>query len=230
MNSEAYTYILIASIAGGIAGVLVMWNRKRSQVAGASRLRGFIVLAVGTVASGCALLAFAKAFGAGSPGYSVIATIMVTGWVAVLQTVAPLPVPPFIFRARKTEAAVYRVRWTGVRLFGAFLRRTPLRHLGGQVYLSSANRDPQTVLRGIRDAEAVHLWALVFCCPLLVFWGLEGWWRSMVWSAAVHLPLNIYPVLHLRHVTGRVEAYVAKCEKRKGYQFQRTANSQDAAR
>jgi hypothetical protein len=55
MNPEAYRHILVASIAGGLAGALVMWNRTRSQTAGENKLRQLAVLIVGTVASVCAV-------------------------------------------------------------------------------------------------------------------------------------------------------------------------------
>ncbi len=210
MDPAAYVYVLVASIAGGCAGALVMWNRKRSQIAGESRLRRVVVLAIGTAASASALVAFTKAFGNYSNIHAAIVMILMTGWVAVVQSVAPLPVPGSVLRVRAGEFAVLRTPWAGVRLFGAFLRNTPLRHLGGRVYLSDVGRHPLTVLRGLQDAEAVHLWALLACCPWLVFWALHGRWMSIVCGLAVHVPLNIYPVLHLRYATWRITRLMAR--------------------
>jgi hypothetical protein len=215
MNPDAYRQILVASTAGGLAGALVMWNRKRSQTAGENTLRRLTVLTVGTAAFACALIAFTKAFGAQSQIYAAMVVIVITGWASVLSSVAPVPVPRFLLRVRAGEVAILRLPWTGVRLFGAFLRSTPLRHLGGRVYLSEVGRNPLTVLGGIHDAQRVHIWALLFCCPWLVFWAMKGWWMSIVWGLAVHVPLNIYPVLHLRYVTGRVEGYMARMRRRK---------------
>ena len=210
MNPDAYRHILVASIAGGIAGALVMWNRKRSQIAGENNLRRFTVLTIGTAASACALFAFTKAFGDHSQIYAAMVMILITGWAAMLLSVVQLPVPRFVLRVRIGEFAVLRSPWTGVRSFGALLRSTPLRHLGGRVYLSDVGRDPLAVLRGIHDAEVVHIWALLFCGPWLVFWGLQGLWMSIVSGLAVHVPLNVYPILHLRYVTWRIEGYVAR--------------------
>jgi hypothetical protein len=210
MNPDASGYILIASLAGGLSGALVTWNRKRAQVAGASRLRQVTVMAVGTAASVGALVAFAKAFGLSSSIYAGMASITITGWAAVLQSTARLPVPRSALHVRSWELAVLRSSWSGVRLFGAILRKTPLRRLGGRVYLSEVGGDTQVVLRGIDDAEAVHVWALVCCAPWLVFWGITGLWMSVGVGLAVHLPLNIYPILHLRYVTGRIERYAAR--------------------
>jgi hypothetical protein len=213
MNPDAYEHILVASIAGGLGGALVMWNRRRSQTAGENKLRRLAVLTLGTAALACALIAFTKAFGAQSHIYAAMVMILITGWAAVLNSVAPLPVPRFILRVRAGEFAILRAPWTGVRLFGAFLQSTPLRHLGGRVYLSEVGQNPQAVLGGIHDAQRVHIWALLFCCPWVVFWGMEGRWMSIGWGLAVHVPLNIYPVLHLRYVTWRLEGYLAKMRR-----------------
>ncbi len=210
MNPEAYRHILVASTAGGLAGALVIWNRRRSHTAGKNKLRRLVVLTLGTAAFACALIAFNKAFDTQSHIYAAMVMIIITGWSAVLNSVAPLPVPQFVLRVRAGEFAILRAPWTGVRLFGALLRSTPLRHLGGRVYLSEAGRNPLAVLDGIHDAQRVHTWALLFCCPWLVFWGLKGEWISIGWGFAVHVPLNIYPVLHLRYVTWRLEKCVTR--------------------
>ncbi len=209
MNLAVYGHILVATLAGGFAGILVMWDRKRCQIAGESKLRRLTVSTFGTMASACALFAFTKALGARSQLYAAVVTMAMTGWTAVLQ----LPVPRFVLRVRPGEFAFLRSPWTGVRSFGAFLRNTPLRHLGGQVYLSAVGRDPRAVLRGLHAAEAVHIWALLLCCPWFVFWGVQGWWRSLLWGLAIHVPLNVYPILHVRYACWRLEGYVAKTRR-----------------
>jgi hypothetical protein len=80
------------------------------------------------------------------------------------------------------------------------------------VYFSDAGRDPQAVLIGVHAAETVHIWALLFCCPWLVFWGVQGRWMSIVCGLATHVPLNVYPILHLRYVSWRIERYMTRTE------------------
>jgi hypothetical protein len=215
MNPEAYRYVLLASIAGGFTGALVMWNRKRSQVAGENSLRRFLVLALGTAASACALFAFTRAFAEHSRIYAVTIMILISGWAAVVNSVVQVRFPRFVLRVGTTEFSVLRSPWTGVRAFGALLRSTPLRHLGGRVYLSVAGRDPGAVLRGVHDAEAVHILALLFSCPWLVFWGMHGQWKPLFWALVVHLPLNVYPILQLRLVTWRIEGHLARMRRSK---------------
>lgn len=197
-------------MAGGLVGVLVMWGRKCSQTGRLSKLRQLAVLTLGTAASACALIAFTKALGSRSHLYAATAMILVTGWTALLNSVVPLSVPTFVRRVRAREFAVLRAPWTGVRLFGAVLRTTPLRHLGGRVYLSQVGRNPLAVLGGIRDAQAVHIWALLLSCPLLLFWIMQRRWTSLACGLAVHLMLNIYPILHLRYVTWRLERFAGR--------------------
>jgi hypothetical protein len=137
--------------------------------------------------------------------------------VAVLQSVVQLPVPGVDFAVRPGEFKVLRSVWTGVRAFGALLRHTPLRHLGGRVYLSTAGRDPGAILRGLHTAEGVHLWALLCCCPWLMYWGLRGSWMPLLLGLCVHVPLNIYPILHLRYVNWRIDACLAKRQRREPF-------------
>ena len=87
------------------------------------------------LALGGALLAFRRVFGSHSPPHAVMVMVLVTAWAAVLQSVVPLPVPAPLLRVSAREFALLRFPGTGVRGFGALLRHTPLRHLGGEVFL-----------------------------------------------------------------------------------------------
>lgn len=213
MNSGAYWYILLASISGGLGGVLVMWNRKRAQISGPNTVRRCAVLFSGTAASASALFFFNKAFAEQPNAYAAIVVIVMTAWVAVVRSVLQLRLPRFVLRVRTGEFAILRARWTGVRLFGRLLRITPLRHLGGRVYLSDVGRNALAVLRGIYEAEEVHFWALLLSCPWLGLWGMQGRWMAVVCGVAVHIPLNVYPLLHLRYVTGKIEQHVARARR-----------------
>jgi hypothetical protein len=210
LNSKTYGLILVASLAGGLTGALVTWNRKRSQMAGESAARRLAVLVLGTGASASAVVAFGQAFGTGSAMYGALVIVAVTGWVAVVRSGGvPLPVPLSLLKGRPIELAILGAPWTGVRLFGMLLRSSPLRHLGGRVFLLGLGRDPRAVLPGIYDAERIHWWALLASCPWLIWWGTQGTWMLITVALAVHLPLNAYPVLHLRYVSGRIERCLA---------------------
>ena len=122
MNPDVYWYALVATVAGGLTGALVLWNRQRSQTAGEDRLRRMAGLLAGTAASAWALAAFTKAFRGHERIYAAMVMILIAGWVAGLHSVVPLSVSRAVQRVRTGEFAFLRAPWTGVRLFGAFLR------------------------------------------------------------------------------------------------------------
>lgn len=200
----------VANLAGGLTGVLVMWNRMCSRTGRRSKLRHFAVLTLGTAASASALIAFTKVLGPKSNLYAATIVILITGWTAVLNSVVPVSIPPLARRARAREFAVLGAPWTRVRSFGSLLRTTPLRHLAGQVYLSQSGGSPLPVLGGIREAQAVHLWAHLLSCPCILYWVMQRQWTSLICRIAIHAPLNVNPVLHLRHVSLRLERLVGR--------------------
>lgn len=208
MDPETYCWIAAGSIMGGFTGALVMWNRARGRVGREDRWRRVLVFALGTALAGCQLVAFTKALAKYPPVLGATVVMLVTSWVAVVQTVMRLPIPRFLRKAGNIEAALLRTPWIGVRGFGRLLRSTPLRRLGGRVYLSEAGCDAQSVLDGIGDAERVHLWALLGSVPWLVSWGLRGDWIAVASGLVVHLPLNVYPTLHLRYVAWRLDRHL----------------------
>ena len=214
MPIDSAMLVMPASFAGGAVGMLAFWNR-RPRKGRESNLLQIAVLLTGSGAFVVSLLLFAKAFGAGSVLFAVTVALLVGGWTGMLRTVVPLGLPAWILKVRRGEFAVLRWRWAGVPLFGAALRSTPLRHLGGSVYLSQCANDSACVLRGIRAAEEVHAWSVLFCLPWLVYWCWQGWWFSVGASLAVHALLNVYPVLHLRLTRGRMERCAARFARRK---------------
>jgi len=208
MTPEAMIHLLSASLAGGLAGFLVLWNRRQPGHPPSGRRGRFIILFLGTLATGVAVRSFALALGAHSRTFAVVVLILVAEWAALLQSAVQLPVPTQFLRVGARESALLRSPWVGVRAFGAILRHTPLRKLGGSVYLGNGCLEPRAVLLGIHTAERVHLWALLLSLPWLVAWALLGYWGSVGWGLALQLPLHVYPLLHLRHATGRVERHL----------------------
>ncbi len=206
---ESAILVLPASLAGGVLGLLTAGNRQPGRHR-ESRLTQVAVLLMGTVAFLLATVLFGKVFGPGSVAFAVTATLLVAAWTGVLQTVWRLRLPASVFKVRPKEIALRRSRWTGVRPFGMLLRRTPLRHLGGAVYLSNCGGEARCVLRGLEAAEEVHVWSLVFCSPWVIAWCLKGWWWAVGSSLALHVVLNLYPILHIRLTRSRLEGWLNK--------------------
>ena len=217
MHFDSSFLVIPASVAGGAVGMLAFWNR-RPRKDGENNLLQIAVLLMGSVAFGVSLLLFAKAFGASSAVFAVTVTMLVAAWTGMFHTVVPLRLRASSLKVGRREFALLRWRWTGVPLFGLTLRSTPLRHLGGAVYLNQCAKDSARVLRGIQEAEEIHVWSMLFCSPWLVFWCLRGWWFSVASSLTVHALLNAYPILHLRLTRGRMERYAARLAHRKRVQ------------
>lgn len=194
--------------------MLAFCNR-RPRKDGEGNLLQIAVLLTGSLAFVASLLLFAKAFGASSAIFAVTVTVLVAAWTGMFHTVVPLGLPASIRKVGRREFAGLRRRWTGVRLFGVALRSTSLRRLGGSVYLTQCANASACVLRGIQQAEEIHVWSVLFCAPWLVFWCLQGLWFSLGSSLAVHALLNVYPVLHLRLARGRMEKHAARFTHRK---------------
>ena len=204
--------VMPASLAGGALGLLAYWNR-RTVRHGQNRVRQLTVLLVGTAAGATALFLFGRVFGASSAAFAVTATVLVSAWVAVVHTAWQLPLLESLAQVGPREFALLRSLWAGVTLFGAVLRNTSLRHLGGAVYLRDCGRDPVAISRGIRDATAVHVWAFVFGLPWLAYWAWQQWWLSVALSLAIQALFNVYPVLHLRLTNERLNRCAAKLQR-----------------
>lgn len=205
--------IIAASLASGTLSLIAVWNR-RPRKRGDNFLIQTAVLLVGSAAALLSGWLFMKALGIRSTLFALVITLLVTAWIAAVHTVIRLPIPTWISKVTKAELAVLRQPWTGVRGFGRVLRHTPLRHLGGRVYLAQCSNDSTQVLRGIQEDEEIHCWSLLLGVPWLMYWLVQGLWWSVAMSFAVQLLWNIYPVLHLRLTRGRMEHYRARHEDR----------------
>ncbi len=165
-----------------------------------------VTLLVATVlAFGVSMLMMQSAVGLASPWMALMAVFCFLGLAKVADPIYALKVPASVRELRPWElrGAVYRK--VGVPAFGALLRNTPLRVLNTTVYVSGNHRDPLLVLRQVESAEACHFWAAMLLTPYLVWCALSGRWVVLGAFLAVQIVLNMYPILHLRSVRGRLE-------------------------
>jgi hypothetical protein len=89
--------------------------------------------------------------------------------------------------------------------FGGLLRGTPLRLLNRDVYLKGCAADPRRLAAELEAAEASHFWAAVLVVPWMVHAAIVGTWRGLFWVSLAQVLINVYPILHLRLVRGRLE-------------------------
>jgi hypothetical protein len=197
------TPVLVSVVVTGI--VLYLSTRG----AGGSKARAWAAMAVVALAFAASLAACASFFGYDSPVFGVGLVTAVLGLVASGRSVAPLPRPgDHPVAGWETDGVVFRI--LGIDLFGAMLRRRPLRYLNPVVYVRAQRRDLAALAASMLAAERIHFWALVLTAPFIICWMWRGSMALLAWVAAFHLLMNIYPILHLRRARGRVERVIRR--------------------
>ena len=68
--------------------------------------------------------------------------------------------------------------------------------------------EPAKVQYQIEGAEAAHFWAAALLVPYMVFAGVQNWWSVVGWLMVVQVVGNVYPILHLRWVRGRLQRII----------------------
>jgi glycosyl-4,4'-diaponeurosporenoate acyltransferase len=111
-------------------------------------------------------------------------------------------------RRWEREGDVYRR--LGVLDFGRLLRQAPLRYLNTAVYLDRERRDPLRVRFLVESAEASHFWAAALIMPYVIFAGLNRMWHVVAWFSLAQVLVNVYPILHLRHIRGRLDRTIGR--------------------
>lgn len=132
--------------------------------------------------------------------------------LAIAKFAEPLVVlrmPRSLYQLRHWELESTLLRRLGVVGFGRLLRQTPLRYLNSRVYLDR-RRDPHRVCVRAASAEASHFWAAVLFTPYIAFAAVGGKWHIVGWFSLAQVLVNVYPILHLRHIRGRLERTIRR--------------------
>jgi hypothetical protein len=169
------------------------------------RVRDLSVLLLTTAALVLSLVLLGRFAGFASPWLVLLAMLDFLGVVRVARPLFLLKLPRWLKRVRPFELRGGAYRAAGVLAFGALLRRTPLRLLNPNVYVGGSVPGFAAVCVEAESAEAAHLWAVVLTVPYLVYAAIQRWWLVLALFAAVHAVANLYPVLHLRLVRGRIQ-------------------------
>lgn len=161
-----------------------------------------VLLLAGTAAGFAAsLVALQSAMGP-SPWLGLLAMFYLLGLSKVAEPLFLLRMPRPLRAIRRSEGALYRR--LGVPRFGKLLRDTPLRYLNLAVYLARRQPDLAKLSRLTEAAEAAHLWAAVVLTPIIGYaWAIGQRWEAALFLL-IQLLANVYPVLHLRLVRGRL--------------------------
>jgi hypothetical protein len=169
--------------------------------------RSAIVLVATVIGFGVSFVMLERVIGASSPWLGLLLMFYFLGLAKVAEPLYKLRLPGFLraLRPWERDGAVYRR--LGVMAFGKLLRETPLRILNRAVYLTHGPRDLTRVFRLTESAEAAHFWAAVLFTPYIGYVWSRGHARVAAVFLLVQLSFNVYPILHLRIVRGRLDRF-----------------------
>ena len=158
------------------------------------------------------LFAFALSFyfaqrsvGLLSPWFALLAMFSVLGVAAFSQPLFVFRVPRAFKALRAWESTPRVYAMLRVPAFGRLLTRMPLRLLNRSVYLEPQLRDVADVRAQLEAAEAAHFWAALVVVPYIGLALLGRSWGAVLGLSLVEVVGNVYPILHLRLIRGRVE-------------------------
>lgn len=168
------------------------------------------VLLATTAAFGVSLSMMGQAIGYDSPWMVLLVMLCFLGLGRIAEPIFVLKVPASLRRLRPWETHGNAYRKLGVPQFGALLRDTPLRLLNLDVYVARAGGDALRVHRLVESAEANHFWAGLLITPYLVACAWSGKWAILGCFLALQIAGNVYPILHLRWVRGRLDRVLGR--------------------
>lgn len=203
MTAPGILPILLGSLGGALLAPLLIWSRD----AALHDRHGSLRRALAVLGCGFALLSmagFAATFGLRSAAFAATATLLLTQAVALLHAAGWGRLPRRLRTVSSGEVRWLRREWTGVPAFGRLLRATPLRALGGHVFLSGGTRDFAPVLKAMEHVESLHATAALCGATLAAVLATSGATAPALTAAAVNLGLNVLPTLHLRLARGRL--------------------------
>ena len=172
------------------------------------RLRDILILLAVAGAFVVSLRLIGRVVGFTSPWFALLVMLCFLGLVGMARTLFVLRLPRWLRPVRVWEVKGGLYRRLHVPAFGEVLRRTPLRYLQPLVYLSRYPGEPAKVQYQIEGAEAAHFWAAALLVPYMVFAGVQNWWSVVGWLMVVQVVGNVYPILHLRWVRGRLQRII----------------------
>lgn len=159
---------------------------------------------------GASLVLLASVVGGTSPWLALLVMFYFLAVAKLAEPLVVLRMPRALERLRPWELDGGFLRRIGVLGFGRVLRGTPLRHLNARVYFGEAGAEPRRVRAQAASAEASHFWAAVLLTPYIAVVAAAGRWRVAAWLCLAQALVNVYPILHLRHVRGRLDRALAR--------------------
>ena len=161
---------------------------------------------------GASFVMLSKVIGITSPWLVLLLMFYLLALAKVAEPLFVLRMPAGLRPVRRWEREGDAYRRLGVLGFGRLLRHSPLRYLNAAVYLDRGRRDPAAVCVNAEASEASHFWAAVLLMPYVAYAVLEGMWGVAAAFLLAQWVINVYPILHLRYVRGRLERVVRRID------------------
>jgi hypothetical protein len=177
-------------------------------------LNWLVLLTVVTV-FGASFALLGSAIGMNSPWLMLLLMFDFLGIAKVAEPLFRLKIPRALRPVRRCERVGNVYRRLGVLGFGKLLRRSPLRYLNSAVYLARRDGDLSEVRRRAESGEASHFWAAVLFTPYVILAGLNHQWNVAAWFSLAQVLVNVYPILHLRHVRWRLTCTLRKMSRQR---------------
>lgn len=166
--------------------------------------RSIVVLAGTAAGFAASLVLLQSVLGTSTPWLGLLGMFYLLGLSKVAEPLFLLRMPKALraIRPFETDGAIYRR--VLVPRYGKLLRDTPLRYLNLAVHLTRKQPNLTRLYRLAEAAEAAHFWAALLFTPYIGY----VWWAGNRREAALFLLIqvlfNVYPILHLRVVRGRL--------------------------
>jgi hypothetical protein len=167
--------------------------------------RSVIVLVGTAIAFAVSFVMLQRTVGTFSPWLGLLGMLYLLGLAKVAEPLFLLHMPATLRVVRPWEKHGALYRRLLVPSFGQLLRETPLRFLNPAVYLAKKHPDLPKVYRQVESVEAAHFWAALLFTPYIGYVWLRGQSRDAMLLLLVQILFNIYPILHLRIVRGRLD-------------------------
>lgn len=177
-----------------------------------SMLRHVAVFCTVAIAFGVCFGMLRAVIGGDSPWLGLLLMFYFMGLAKVGEPLFMLRMPEFIRDVRDWEVRGSFYGRLGVRRFGQLLRGSPLRFLNTSVYCQ--RQDVQSLYRQAASAEATHFWAALLFMPYIAFVSARGHKGAAACFLLIQLLFNVYPILHLRLVRGRLDVLIGKRKAR----------------
>lgn len=175
-----------------------------------------VVYCATVVAFAICFLMLRDAIGSESPWLGLLLMFYFVGLAKFGEPFFVLRMPRFVRDVRAWETMGGAYQRLGVQWFGQLLRASPNRFMNTAVYLGSGRRDLRALYRYAASSEAIHFWVALLFTPYIAFVWWQGQWGIAMLFLLIQLLFNVYPMLHLRLLRGRLDALFAKRLAKRG--------------